>query len=125
MRTESPVPGLEQGGAAATPQWFIYYRAQLDQLAAVVAAVQGFQQSLCATHPTLRAGLMRRPDVRDGLVTLMEIYQFHPSSSACNATEPSLPCPSTHWPPAILHAVKLTHDAIVGPRHVEVFVPCA
>ena len=53
---------------------YVYYRVPLAQLAATVAAVRQVQTSLVAAHPGLQAELLRRPELRDGDVTLMETY---------------------------------------------------
>ena len=53
---------------------YIYYRVTEPALPATVAAVRRVQATLVAAHPGLLAELMRRPELREGEVTLMEIY---------------------------------------------------
>ncbi len=53
---------------------YVYYRVAAAQLPATVAAVQQVQARLVASHPGLQAELLRRPELRDGAVTLMETY---------------------------------------------------
>lgn len=67
------------------PALYIYYRVAESDLAAITAAVRRMQQELSTTLPGLDAGIARRPEVTEGLVTLMEIYH-HPDL----ATDPKI-----------------------------------
>ena len=53
---------------------YVYYRVPEPQLAAVRVAVTALQAGLMQRLPGLQAGLLRRPELRDGEVTLMETY---------------------------------------------------
>jgi Domain of unknown function (DUF4936) len=53
---------------------YVYYRVAEAQLPATVLAVRQVQAALVAAHPGLQAELLRRPELRDGEVTLMETY---------------------------------------------------
>ena len=53
---------------------YVYYKLPLAQLPATLAAARRVQAALRAAHPGLQAELLRRPDMRDGLVTVMEAY---------------------------------------------------
>ena len=53
---------------------YVYYRVAEADLGRTVGAVRVMQQSLVAAHPGLQAELLRRPELRDGQVTLMETY---------------------------------------------------
>jgi hypothetical protein len=55
-------------------QLYVYYKLPESGLAAAVAAAQAMQARLAAAHPGLRCGLLRRPGLRNGEVTLMETY---------------------------------------------------
>jgi hypothetical protein len=81
---------------------YVYYRVPQAQLAATVAAVRQVQAALAATHPGLQPELLRRPDLRDGDVTLMETYAG----------------PLTD---AVLEAITQATSALPQPRHSEHF----
>ena len=85
---------------------YIYYAVAESRLAATVAAVRAMQARLSADHPGLQAELLRRPESRDGQVTLMEIY-------AGGVT------------PALLAALDSAAAGLPQPRHNEVFDPLA
>jgi len=53
---------------------YVYYRVTEAALPAAVAAAHRVQAALVAAHPGLQAELLRRPELRDGEVTLMEVY---------------------------------------------------
>ena len=92
---------------------FVYYRAAPQDGAVLAAAVRRMQAELMRQQRGLSARLLRRPDARDGLVTWMEAYAW----------------PAGDDPAAVAGAVSAAaaalEDWIVGPRHVEHFVPCA
>jgi quinol monooxygenase YgiN len=91
---------------------YIYFRVKRDSVADVVAAVRELQTALQAAMPGLRGELMRRIDEGDH-VTLMETY-----AGAHGVT--------AEWQERIERdaAVRLGRW-LIGPRHVEVFEPCA
>jgi Domain of unknown function (DUF4936) len=53
---------------------YVYYRVDANRLAATMQAARAMQAALLARHAGLAAELLRRPDLRDGQVTLMEAY---------------------------------------------------
>jgi len=53
---------------------YVYYRVPEAALPATLAQVRALQAGLRARHASLRTGLLRRPELRDGDVTLMETY---------------------------------------------------
>jgi hypothetical protein len=53
---------------------YVYYRVAEARLAETVTAVRAMQAALGGLHPGLAAELLRRPNLRDGEVTLMEAY---------------------------------------------------
>lgn len=80
------------------PQRYVYYRVHADAVAAVQAALQ----------PHLAAGrlqLLRRPELRDGLVTLMEVQ----APGLDDSTEATIAACVAPW--------------VQGQRHVELFEP--
>lgn len=92
---------------------FVYYRADAAQADALAAAVRQMQAELCATHPALRARLLRRSDTRDGLHTWMEVYALPENANA------------EIFGAAIEGAAARLAPQLAGPRHVEHFVACA
>jgi hypothetical protein len=52
---------------------YVYYRVAAADLATVTQAVLGWQRSLCERHAGLQVELLRRPELRDGEATLMEV----------------------------------------------------
>lgn len=85
---------------------YVYYRVDAADAAAVTEAARAMQAALRAAHPGLEAELLRRPDVRDGQVTLMEIYAFGPGHDAAEVET---------------KADAATEAWRRGPRHLEVF----
>lgn len=81
---------------------YVYYRVPGLALAATVTAVRTMQATLAAAHPGLQADLLRRPELRDGEVTLMETY-------GGNIT------------PALAAAIEQAAGALPQPRHTESF----
>lgn len=79
---------------------YVYYRVAEAQLPATVAAVRQVQAALVAAHPGLQAELARRPELRAGDVTLMEIYAGPLS-------------------PAVDAAITQATSALPQPRHSE------
>jgi len=98
--------GLEQ-------ELFVYYRAAPQDAAALEAAVRDMQAGLTRQYRGLSARLLRRAEVRDGLVTWMEAYAWPAGEDPATLTE------------AVSRAAMPLAAWIAGPRHVEHFVPCA
>lgn len=108
--------------APAERWWFIYYRVHLADLATAVAVAREGQRALCSAHPGLSATLMQRPSSAaspDGSpqMTVLETYRA------------ALDWPAEHaaaLPAEIESAVGGRLTAwLQGPRHLEVFEPCA
>ena len=87
-----------------TTQLFVYYRVAEPALAATVAAVRQLQARLVDSHPGLQAQLLRRPDLREGEVTLMETY-------------------TGAVPPGLADSLAQAATALPQPRHHEWFDP--
>ena len=85
---------------------YVYYRVPEPALAATVAAVRTVQADLIAAHPGLHAELLRRPELRDGEVTLMETYAGVTGIS-----------------PALEAAIAQAASTLPQPRHTERFDP--
>ncbi|MFZ2989192.1 DUF4936 family protein [Ideonella sp.] len=117
------VRGLEAIDTATA--WFIYYKVSAANLPEVVAEVARFQAALCSADAALVARLMRRPAESAGVCTLMETYAWvsHPAMAMEGAAHLSRPEPVL--PEAIVRAAAGLAPWLLGPRHVEAFVPCA
>ncbi|NML17403.1 DUF4936 family protein [Azohydromonas caseinilytica] len=96
-------------------QLFVYYRVALPDLGACVQAVRGLQAGLQRTHPDLQCALLQRPESEDadGQRTLMECYARPGGIDAVL---------QAHIAHAATAALALL---VLGPRHVEIFEPCA
>lgn len=108
IKAEAPDQAPEPAPAAAQ-RLYIYYRIAEADLAAVLGAVHDLQQTLQAVHPGLRAELLRRPGLRDGQITLLEIYAH---------------ARAMHQPLALCierRAAAALAPWLQGPRHVERF----
>lgn len=98
---------------AAEDRWlFIYYRVASVDAVAAGPAVQHLQSRLCRTWPGLQAQWFRRPEEKDGMQTWMEIYA-RPGGITAEV--------QAH----IEEEARVLAPWCRGPRHVEVFVPCA
>jgi len=92
---------------------YVYYKVRELDADVLAPRVRAMQHALAAAHG-VAAQLKRRPEVREGLVTWMEVYPSVPDGFA-----------------ALVDAAALDAglDALVaGPRRVEVFMdlaPCA
>ena len=94
---------------------YVYYRVAQRDLPAVARAVRVVQARWCARHSGLCADLLQRADEGTAAehVTLMETYARPGgvSSALQAAIEMELAAVLAPW--------------LQGPRHVEVFLPCA
>jgi hypothetical protein len=81
---------------------YVYYRVAEAALPTTLAAVRQVQAALQAAHPGLQAELLRRPELREGEVTLMEAYAGPLS-------------------PALEAAITEATSALPQPRHSERF----
>ncbi len=88
-------------------QLYVYYRVDLAQLPAAVAAVTAVQARWLVRHPQAHLALLRRPELREGQVTLMEVLQL----------------PATDLPLAEAECAAAVAPWLQGPRHVERFEP--
>lgn len=76
---------------------YVYYRVPAAELATAVAAARALQAALAADWPGLRCSLLRRPELRDGAVTVMETYAgvstpaFEAALQRAAAAAPALP----------------------------------
>ena len=91
---------------------FVYYRVRPDAAAAAQAAVQRLHAQLRYDDPHLSVRLLRRPDDENGLQTWMEIY----------AAESGI---SDEVQARIEAGAQALLPLLAGPRHTEVFIPCA
>lgn len=108
--TSQPAGG---GCAPAGERWlFIYYRVASADAVAAAAAVRHLQSRLRQTWPGLQAQWLRRPEEKDGMQTWMEIYA-RPGGITAEV--------QAH----IEEEARALAPWCRGPRHVEVFVPCA
>ncbi|HJV69097.1 DUF4936 family protein [Ideonella sp.] len=114
-RSASPEPAATAGG----PCWFIYYRVQLDDLAQAVVVARVGQRRLCQAHPGLTAELMQRPSSSGPTpqMTLLETYR----------APADWPAGQARALPAAIERVQAAALArwLQGPRHLEMFEPCA
>ena len=92
---------------AASLHVYVYYKVPVDRLPAVLVAAHALQALLRAERPGLQATLLRRPEPRDGLVTLMETY----AGPLPQAFESRLAAAASAWP------------ELPAARAVEWFVP--
>lgn len=88
----------------ALRELYVYYRVAEEALPAALAAVRAFQTELAQEHPALQARLLRRPELREGQVTLMETY--------------ALP---GGIPAGLAERIAAGTPALPAPRHVEAF----
>jgi len=105
--------------AAGGPCWFIYYRVQLDDLAQAAAVARNGQQQLCRAYPGLTAELMQRPASPGPTpqMTMLETYR----------APADWPAEQARSMPAAIEQVQAAALApwLQGPRHLELFEPCA
>jgi len=97
---------------------FVYYRVGAAQAGAAIAAATRTQARLCERHAGLRAELMRRPEVSDALITLMETY-------ACDAAISADGVDAALQRDIEAEASLSMAPWTVGMRHAEVFDACA
>ena len=93
---------------------YVYYRVAPQRAATVLRQVLSLQACLRAEHAGLVARLLRRAELNHGVETWMETY----SSNAHDGVTPALQA-------AIESAAATLCASLDGPRHSEMFVPCA
>ena len=91
---------------------FIYYRVRSADAPAAQAAVAQFQARLRTDYPRLIARLLRRPIEENGLQTWMEIYASDDGIEDAMRID-------------IENRALALSPVLAGPRHTEVFIPCA
>jgi hypothetical protein len=91
---------------------FIYYRIPTAAAGTALDAALALQARLRQRHPALTARLLRRPDEANDLQTWMETYALPAGISPALEAE-------------IADEARVLAAFIAGPRHTEVFVPCA
>jgi hypothetical protein len=96
---------------------FIYYRSPQEMAARVAALAGEFQAALVARHAGLQARLLRRPEPADGMHTWMETYSMNSMTSPEGV--------NADLEREIAQAARVLAPCLTGPRHIEVFTPCA
>ena len=94
---------------------FIYYRVRAADAAALLAAAQRWHASLRQQYPGLKPRLLRRSDDGHALQTWMETYAADPLPEGISPALQS----------DIEAQARVLAPWIDGPRHIEVFSPCA
>jgi hypothetical protein len=87
---------------------YVYYRVDAAVLEATLATARRLQAQLLAAHPGVQAELLRRPDVPDGQITVMEAY----AEQAPGA-----------MPPDLAQRLEGLATTLPRPRHAEWFEP--
>jgi hypothetical protein len=90
---------------------YVYYRVEQAQWRAAADAVLAWQRELCDARRGLIARILRRPDVRDDAVTLMESYAFAPGTGAIDGALQT----------ALERGAPALRAWLSGERHVEPF----
>jgi hypothetical protein len=67
-------PGPTQHASAGLNALYVYYRVDADRLPQVLAQVRAMHVQLALEFDGLDLALQRRPELRDGQLTLMETY---------------------------------------------------
>lgn len=93
-----------------TAQAFVYYRVRAADATLAIVAATAFQAELRLSMPGVIATLSRRVDDDRETATLMETYRGADDARQ-RAIEQQANDALARW--------------LVGPRHVEVFAPCA
>jgi len=87
---------------------FVYYRIDANALGAVLQAVRQMHDALVAGSPALQTTAWRRPDLREGELTVMETY-LHPDGIDAALER------------RIEQAAQALSPWLRGDRHTEVF----
>lgn len=95
-------------GAAACRRLFVYYRVDLPRLNVTVDAIRRLHVLLRNEYPGLQVDLMRRPELREGQVTLMESYAEQTSGA---------------MPDGFAAELERLTAGLPRPRHSEWFLP--
>lgn len=100
---------------------FVYYRVATQDADSLRLAVSAMHARLSHAHPGLQARLLRRTDALAGEDTWMETYAAPASSGAQEAAVGV----SDELCARIEHEAAAWQHLCAGPRHTEVFEPCA
>jgi hypothetical protein len=90
---------------------YVYYRVAQTHWRAAADAVLAWQRELRSARPGLITRVLRRPDVRDDAVTLMETYAFEPNTGALDDALQS----------GIERGAPALQPWLNGQRHIEAF----
>lgn len=96
---------------------YVYYRVAPQHADALMLAVSAMQDRLRHAHPGMQARLLRRTDEIAGVDTWMEIYALPTTTGDAGVDETTRAC--------IEHEAAAWQHLCAGPRHTEVFEPCA
>ena len=100
---------------------YVYYRVATRDADALRLAVNAMHDRLRRTHPGLQARLLRRTDALTGEDTWMETYAM---PSSIGAPEAAVGV-GDELCARIGHEASAWQHLRAGPRHTEVFEPCA
>ena len=95
----------------ARRELYVYYRVAPAHWQAAAEAALAWQNELRGARPGLVARLLRRPDVRDGAVTLTETYAIRPDTGVIDDA----------LQVAIERGAPALHAWLIGERHAEPF----
>lgn len=87
---------------------YVYYRVAEPLWRQAAEAVAAWQRGLCAAHRGLEARMLRRPDVHEAVVTLMETYAGAATADSALQDE-------------IARGAPALRGWLIGGRHVERF----
>ena len=68
------MPDLRTAPPGASLELYVYYRSRPEDAAALGEAVRAMQRALASDWPGLLTRWLRRPELREGSVTWMEVY---------------------------------------------------
>lgn len=92
----------------ARRELYVYYRVAAAYWRDAAHAVAQWQEQVGSSHPRLVARVLRRPETRDGAVTLMEVYGGIDTIDAA-------------FEAAIAHGAPALEPWLLGARHIERF----
>lgn len=93
---------------------FVWYHVAETDAAALLSAARALHGRLQEAHPGLRCELLQRPQMAGGQRTVMESYALEPAG-----IDPVLHAEIEQ------QALAAIGGLIHGPRHAEIFDPCA
>lgn len=96
---------------------YVYYRAAALNADALQVAVSAMHDHLRQSYPGLHARLLRRTDTAAGVDTWMETYTRPQGLNTGGVTDAM--CAHIEQEAAASHHLR------AGPRHTELFEPCA